>query len=177
MSQLRTNSIVPVGGIPAGASGGGIIQVVSSPYYTQTELAPGASFTQIGSWSASITPRSANSKILVDVDLNASGSYSYYVVAVRLYVNGVYQAVASDNGSRPGTFMTIGAQQWSNYYRYQAHAQYLHSPGTTNQQTYSLWVRDTRDSQNVYINRAYYDENSGAVPVGNSCITLMEISG
>ena len=30
MSQLKVNSIVPVGGLPSGASGGGIIQVVQA---------------------------------------------------------------------------------------------------------------------------------------------------
>lgn len=30
MSQIRTNSIVPSGGVPAGADGGGIIQVVEN---------------------------------------------------------------------------------------------------------------------------------------------------
>jgi len=35
MSQVRTNSIVPAGGIPGGASGGGIIQCVST---TKTDI-------------------------------------------------------------------------------------------------------------------------------------------
>ena len=30
MSQLKVNSIVPVGGLPSGATGGGIIQTVQT---------------------------------------------------------------------------------------------------------------------------------------------------
>ena len=37
MSQLKVNSIVPVGGLPAGATGGGIIQTVT---LTKTDTAP-----------------------------------------------------------------------------------------------------------------------------------------
>ena len=177
MSQIKVDSVVPSGGLPAGSDGGGIIQVVNEPFYTQLQMSPGSSFTQIPSWSASITPRSSSNKILVNVSLNVAGNTSYYIVAVRLYINGSYHEVAPDNSSRPGTFMTVGAQQWVNYSRYQAYGQYLHSPASTSEQTYALYVRDTRNNGQVNINRAHYDINSGYSPVGSSCITLMEISG
>ena len=178
MSQIKVDSIVPRGGIVSGAEGGGIVQVVNEPLYTQLEMSPGSSFTQIPNWSASITPRSSSNKILVNVSLNVAGNSDYYVVAVRLYINGSYQEVAPNNGNRLGTFMTVGAQQWNNYFRYQAYGQYLHSPASTSQQTYTLYVRDPRDNGNVNINRAHYDSNSSLYnPVGSSCITLMEISG
>lgn len=178
MSQLKVDSIVPRGGIVSGAEGGGIVQVVNEPFYTQLEMSPGSSYTQIPGWSASITPRSTSNKILVNVSLNVAGNSDYYVVSVRLYINGSYHEVAPDNGNRPGTFMTVGAQQWDNYHRHQAYGSYLHSPASTSQQTYALHVRDPRDNSNVNINRGHYDQNTSQYnPVGSSCITLMEISG
>ena len=64
MSQLRTNSIVPVGGIPAGASGGGIIQVVQT-VKTDDASTTSNSYTDITGLSVTITPRSTSNKILI----------------------------------------------------------------------------------------------------------------
>jgi hypothetical protein len=72
MSQLRTNSIVPVGGIPAGASGGGVVQIVEGSTITQVESSF-SSETNLG-LSASITPRSSSNKILIMVNMTGCGS-------------------------------------------------------------------------------------------------------
>jgi len=63
MSQVRTNSIVPVGGIPAGASGGGIIQCVAASITGDGTTTTSTTFVDTG-LSASITPRSSSNKIL-----------------------------------------------------------------------------------------------------------------
>ena len=66
MSQIRTNSIVPAGGVPAGASGGGIIQIVQAVKTdTFTTTAGNGVFVDLTGLSISITPRSASNKILV----------------------------------------------------------------------------------------------------------------
>jgi hypothetical protein len=174
MSQLRTNSIVPVGGLPAGANGGGIIQCVYSLNQTQTAMSPGSTWTEIPGWSATITPRSSSNKILVLCNLNFGGAY--YIVSARLYRNGSYITVSGDSSSRPGTFITWGVQGMSNYGRNQPFASFLDSPASTSALTYSIYVRDTRDNNAVYINRGFYDEDSGLSPVGSSSLILMEIS-
>jgi hypothetical protein len=61
MSQLRTNSIVPVGGIPAGASGGGIIQVVQTQYTSSFDTSS-STFVDVTNFTATITPRSTVTK-------------------------------------------------------------------------------------------------------------------
>ena len=66
MSQIKVNSIVPASGLPAGASGGGIIQCVSTTK-TDTTTQSSTSFTDIPGLSVSITPSSNSSKILVVV--------------------------------------------------------------------------------------------------------------
>jgi hypothetical protein len=83
MSQLKVNSIVPAGGLPAGASGGGIIQVVTTPYTGQFSTTAANTYQQITGLNCSITTSSASSKVLVMVTLgqmsttdNATASYS-----------------------------------------------------------------------------------------------------
>ena len=65
MSQLKVNSIVPAGGLVSGANGG-IVQVVNSHLKTRQTLSTG-SFEPTG-LSATITPSSNNSKILIIVN-------------------------------------------------------------------------------------------------------------
>jgi hypothetical protein len=77
MSQLRTNSIVPVGGIPAGASGGGIIQVVDASTSTATSTTSTIPFDSTIPQSTegtelltvSITPRSTSNKLIIFVSV------------------------------------------------------------------------------------------------------------
>ena len=73
--------------------------------------------------------------------------------------------------------MSTGEQLWSNYGRNNSTNSFLDSPSSTSLQTYSVKVWDTRDSNIVYINRAYYDSNDFQMPVGTSSIMLMEIAG
>ena len=75
MSQLRTNSIVPLDGLPAGASGGGIIQVVTNHVSTSLSESVGANTDGTTKLlSVLITPTSTSSKILVIANLSIRGS-------------------------------------------------------------------------------------------------------
>lgn len=162
MSQLRTNSIVPVGGLPAGASGGGIIQVVQSTNSTQATYTS-TSYTSSG-LSASITPRSTSNKILVMINLQA-GSYSSDVanLGIKLQRNGgdlyttQYGYVNSVNA----------AINMSTYIGFN----YLDSPASTSSLTYSILF-------NGYIvsgpNGNYTVFNYGN---STSFLTLLEVSG
>jgi hypothetical protein len=177
MSQLRTNSIVPVGGIPAGASGGGIIQIVST---TKTDT---FTTTTTGSWidvtglSASITPRSTSNKILVIARLVGNGtagttrlnmrvarggtaitqadSYSVGATSLQSAGNEVYNADSSN--------MTIGMLT------------HLDSPASISSLSYSIQIYNLNGSSTLYVNRANSEGNPSAR--GTSTITLMEVSG
>ena len=71
MSELRTNKIVPRDGLPSGADGGGIIQMVQGEVtdFLQTSS---SSYVDAG-LSASITPTSSSNKILVNMALGVYG--------------------------------------------------------------------------------------------------------
>ena len=134
-------------------------------------------WTEVPNLSASITPKSTSNKVLVTASLNVAGQTDNYLVAIRLYRDSTAIALGDTTGSRPTCWMSVGAQPWSNYHRQQAANTFLDSPSTTSEITYKLFVWDTRDSDNVYINRSYYDHDSGASPVSLSTIMLQEIAG
>jgi len=163
------------------AAPGQVLQVVQGSMGDRLAIATGGNFTKVTGLEASITPSSTSSKILVQANLNVSGHGSYYVVGIRLYVNDAHLSDASANdavyGSNDlGCFMGVNAQLWSNYIRYQATGQYLHSPNSTSQQTYSLYVADGRDNSTVYVNRYHYQANEDYMYTTKSTITVMEIA-
>ena len=74
MSQIKVNSIVPVGGLPSG-SNGGIIQVVQT-VKTDTFSHNSTSFADLTGLSATITPSSSSNKILCDMRIYISAGTS-----------------------------------------------------------------------------------------------------
>ena len=188
VSTLKTNTIQAATGTRVSvanghtfAPAGHVIQTVQASMGDRLALATGGNFTKVTGLEASITPSSTSSKILVQANLNVAGHGSYYTVGIRLYVNDAHLSDASANnavyGSNDlGCFMCVGAQQWSNFTRYQAVGQYLHSSNSTSQQTYSLYVADGRDNSTVYVNRFHYQTNADYMYTTKSTITLMEIA-
>ena len=66
MSQLKVNSIVPVGGLPAGASGGGIIQVVQTVKSDTFSESLGANTnSSTNCIQVTITPSSNSNNVLI----------------------------------------------------------------------------------------------------------------
>ena len=188
VSTLKTNTIQAATGTRVSvanghtfAPAGHVIQTVQASMGDRLALATGGNFTKVTGLEASITPSSTSSKILVQANLNVAGHGSYYTVGIRLYVNDAHLSDASANnavyGSNDlGCFMCVCAQQWSNFTRYQAVGQYLHSSNSTSQQTYSLYVADGRDNSTVYVNRYHYQTNADYMYTTKSTITLMEIA-
>ena len=179
--QAATGTIVSVANGHTFAPAGHVIQTVQGSMGDRLAIATGGNFTKVTGLEASITPSSTSSKILVQANLNVAGHGSYYTVGIRLYVNDAHLSDASANnavyGSNDlGCFMCVGAQQWSNFTRYQAVGQYLHSSNSTSQQTYSLYVADGRDNSTVYVNRYHYQTNADYMYTTKSTITLMEIA-
>ena len=155
---------------------GAILQTTYTQYKTQASVA-GNAFTDSG-LTGNITTASSSNKVLVRVCMNVSGDgSSRYLVSGRLYRGGSHltDASASDNSSRPGTWFTVGMQEWGNYTRYNVYAEYLDSPGSAAAHQYKVYLRDYRDNDTIYINRAYYDANNSYSPVGTCNITLQEI--
>jgi len=175
MSQLRTNSIVPVGGIPAGASGGGIIQVIQS-YRTSLLSTSSSTFQDI--LTASITPRSSSNKILI-MCTGQEGTYlgdgnSYSQHTIKRGSTEIYLGDSSGSASR-GSAGRYGRQ--SGYESDAVSFMFLDSPATTSSTTYSWQVKSPRGpTWTVFIGGSIDDTFFGYMRVPTNMI-LMEVSG
>tara|TARA_R100000231_G_scaffold131830_1_gene104018 strand:+ start:345 stop:851 length:507 start_codon:yes stop_codon:yes gene_type:complete len=133
MSQIKVNSIVPVGGLPSGATGGGIIQVVTT-FKNDGFSTSSTSFVDITGFNVTITPQSNTSKILImsccsmNHD-NASGMLRMNLLrgSTNIAEPSVSDSFSSTHSSHFGS-ETNGLFNW-NYY-------FIDSPATTSAVTY-----------------------------------------
>jgi len=162
MSQIRTNSIVPAGGIPAGADGGGIVQIASVNKTNQYYQAGTGTPTDVTGLSVSITPRSTSSKILILGHVNFSATSNGGDSFARLMRGSTAIGSGAD-----GYFGQVAGQD---YFAVHSRVIFLvDSPATTSSTTYKIQVW----GQELYVNSRGYD---GSFDV-SSQIVLMEISG
>lgn len=160
-SKLTGSRTLPNSVVPAGS----VIQVVQTPFTTYwTSATASGSYVDVTGFTASITPSSASSKILVWVSVasvctNANNST---ILNCSLQVadssnTQIFQIV--DQPISGGA----GGNNWGTY-----GTSYLHSPSTTSALTYK--VRYKMSSTGIQINN--YASGSGTL----SHITLMEIA-
>jgi hypothetical protein len=179
MSTLKTNAIQTIAGKPILNSTGSILQVVQGVLTTTFSVAPGANtFGTVTGLSASITPTSASSKILVNLDMYVG--QSSYQVGIRLYRNGTHIGAATAEGSRTAaTFYHNSYSSYTNTNTYtciRAGGMYLDSPATTGALTYTVGIKDY-STYTAYVNRSYQYQNSSDYDHNTiSTITLMEVS-
>jgi hypothetical protein len=158
---------------------GKILQVVST---TKTDTASisigtGAESADISGLTATITPSSTNSKILVFGQVSVGCEVSVLAFFLTLFrassvVTGA-TGDASGNRSRVTTAGFIEALAYSST----VPILYLDSPATTSATTYSLRMRHQSGSTKVmYVNRDGEDGNLAIYGRSISTLTLMEVS-
>jgi hypothetical protein len=153
---------------------GNVIQVVST---TKTDVFTNAagSWVAITGLSASITPTSSSSKILIFASVSfGTRAASDYDVAFALYKNGsaISGAIGNADGTRTrGSFS--GASR-ADYELNNGSMNYLDSPASTSAQTYAIYGR--YNGGTMYINRCYFDADDPGTERGISTITVMEIA-
>ena len=178
MSQIKVNSIVPKDGLPAGASGGGIIQVVQVKHSAVVSTT-GTTYVDTG-LSATITPSSNSSKILIFVSIGffikrdtdqARGGF-------RLLRGSTPIEQGPNDGSSPenepdglGSSTNLGGvKQFAG--RYNLHV--LDSPATTSATTYKTQFANNQTGSSPTISVNTGDNNAGEK--GSSYMTLMEVT-
>ena len=174
MSELRTNRIVPRDGLPAGASGGGIIQVVQTTK-TDPTTSNSASYADLTGLSATITPTRSDSKILFQYTIPFSHRNNYVHFRLVRGSTAIFVADASSNRSRT-TYGTWSNNGDGDYITKLFSGLYLDSPATTSAVTYKIQAFVT-NSGTVYINRSKGDDDQTYEPRQASNIILMEVSG
>ena len=167
MSQLKVNSIVPAGGLPAGATAGGIIQCVSTTK-TDAYSQSSTSFTDITGLSVTITPSSNSSKILVVVSIFVSVNDACLLRCLR-----GSQAIAVGTGNSGGSDNTGFAMARMSATNLSDTHNLIHidSPATASATTYKVQGRPTEGSANLFVNRRGSNDTYGAA----SSITVFEL--
>jgi len=176
MSQLKVNSIVPVGGLPSGANGG-IIQIVQT-VQTSTSSSSADSFTNIGP-TVSITPSSNSNKVLVRFSLVGFGSAANYSYFFRLARGGsaITGSVGDGSGSRTQAATVIDTYGDGGLSAIQTSFEFLDSPATTSATTYSIqFRRGTSSAGTFYIGRNDYDADEVGIGRYPTIITAMEVT-
>ena len=174
MSQLKVNSIVPVGGLPSG-SNGGIIQI-KQLYKNDAVSATGSSessFADISGMSLAITPSSNSNKILVCYCVKLSCSTSGRNNCMRL-LRGSTVIGGGTGGTTTDAIEHFRQPESNGNMIYTGSYEFLDSPATTSETTYKLqW---SIESGTAYLNRRG-EGGAGSTAFGlASTMTLYEVS-
>jgi hypothetical protein len=158
---------------------GSVLQVVSATKTDTFSSATGAAnFTNATGLSASITPTSTSSKVIILATVTGSGGVTSN--------NGFQARITGGNtdsyrGDAAGSRFRVVAQHakvaGSNNHVETISMNYLDSPATTSATTYQVQVSAIGSGDTVYVNRSATDTDNNTFPRGASTITVMEIAG
>ena len=177
MSQLKVNSIVPVGGLPAGATAGGIIQIVQTKKTdtASNSTASGAAWDVSSIFSVSITPSLNSSKILLMGTINMASNVTmpnFFSITRNgsIATNMVGDADGSRIRASAGGFYGHGSGIETH------HFSFIDTPASTSAQSYSLELRhDSGSTRTIYLNRSASDGNSAQSGRWISSLTAFEL--
>ena len=177
MSQLKVNSIVPVGGLPSGSSGG-IIQIktdIKKDTYSQSLNRN--TYTSDMGLSVAITPSSSSNKILVVFQVFI-GLGTDENVGAGIFKNG--SELTDYRGDASGSRGLCGSNGHtkSNAQGACVMGQFLDSPATTSATTYDVRIKYFRgaDDQTIYLNRNDRDTDNSYDMRCCSTITCYEVT-
>jgi hypothetical protein len=155
---------------------GAVLQVV------QGVLATPVTFTSSGSWvsvgiNATITPKFATSKILVELNVcvGSNGSSSFDS-GFGLFRNGTQIALPTSFGSRMPSILPFADRNQGQYEMVTANNSFLDTPSTTLAITYDLRAYSHNNTNAKYINRTGADADGFGDNRMISTITLTEIA-
>jgi len=164
--------------IGAVSRSGGILQVVSTTKTdTYSESLGGAISTAVVTGlTASITPRSTSSKILVKVSghFSSSGANGFGGFVIRRDSTAI--GVADSAGSRSRLTSYGGAYGNEGNDMANLAVEFLDSPATTSSITYGISLH-SRQGGTLYVNRSNTDTDTGTIGRTVSTITLIEVAG
>ena len=175
MSQLRVNTVTDVSGTGSTYAPGHVVQVVSVTK-TDTFAMSSLTFADVTGLTATITPKSSTSKILVMLDIKLAADQTLVTqIQLRLrrdgtdiYLGdaaGVRTQASFSGGVVPGGFMIT-----------QGSSTFLDSPATTSATTYSVGIRTSNNTRSIFVNRGFSDEDNVTRSRTASSLTLMEIA-
>lgn len=148
-----------------------ILQVKQTVRSARTTYSSVTSWTDVVGMSVDITPKFANSKVMVDVMVHASVSGST-TINFRVLRNGTAIGIGDAGNTGQASFrMENSNPAWADVGVYK----YIDSPSTTSTLTYKLQVLPYYDGRNVTINNSY-GGGAGDDYTVISTITVTEIA-
>jgi hypothetical protein len=155
---------------------GNVIQVVNT-IKTDTFSTTSTSFTDVTGLSASITPTSSSSRIMVCVSfyMSSNSSSGYPLARVLRDSTAIYIGDAAGSRSRALTNTGGGLFSTDGNTGFNISAQFLDSPATTSATTYKIQLMQSAGNT-AYINRVGTDSDSAGIARTASSIVLMEIA-
>ena len=172
--SIASNGVVTFSQTPVGDNVGKILQVVAvhkATAFTSTST----SFVDITGFTASITPSSTSSKILVMSTINGSQDVGANRVVVRLLRDSTVMMGATGNGDR--LVATSGITSAHADLIGHGGATFLDSPSSTSTLVYKWQGIISAGSGTFFINRSENDtDNAGYARFGSSMV-LMEVAG
>ena len=173
--ELEAPAVAPDAALVLPSTFAGIGSNVVQTVKTDTASASSTSFIDIDGLSATITPSSDTSKILVIANLNGSAREEVYF---RLNGGGSDAYVGDADGSRAsvatGIFRRDGGSWDFRRSSVEFSMVYLASPGVTSPVTFSVQWRV--NSSTAHLNRSHLDEDADTRARSASSLTLVEVA-
>ena len=168
-----------------GDGAGKILQVISgekgSSFTGTSVFDNGGYFIDVTGYSATITPSSTSSRILVMVHayVGQTTVASGYQQSLRIKQGTRYPFLGTSEGSRPVTSARVNNYTGSAYAMMNISGSWIDSPSSTSALTYQVQIGGYGTAPIVYLNRQETFQvgvnNYDTIPL--STITLMEIAG
>jgi hypothetical protein len=175
MSTLKTNAIQTIAGKPILNSTGSIIQVVQGILTSSFTCVSNGTVTAITGLSASITPTSTSSRILIMVSLSHSVTQAATTYGGRVRRNGVTDIQLGDaSGSKQQCNVPLtwaGDANQHNAFAWSV----VDSPATTSSTTYGVYVIND-NGNTLFVNRTGNDSDTSTGKRSISTITLLEFT-
>lgn len=157
---------------------GAVLQVVTATKTDTTSFAGQGTWWNISGVSASITPSSTSSRILVLCVTMYSATNGYNGVNFAMARNGTRTPIGDASGTVKVSAFWGSDDVYGNFANAdQAILMFVDSPSSTSSVSYQLQGQNARDNETIYINREAYDIDNVQTTRGVSTITLMEIAG
>ena len=163
LTKINNNSLSAVTGLPAAIATGKVLQVVTDVHSTEITTSNPSNGAAVDSGlSAAITPSSTSNKILILLSMQI---YLQRSSAATLYAHTVIKA--NNSAIFDGKDAEIVSGGSTAEYGLRTSVQLLHSPNSTNEQTYTVNLTNDSSPTTMIMHR----NSSPAV------LTLMEVAG
>ena len=183
MSQLKVSSVTDLSGTGSTYAPGHVIQVVTAEKLDTFAATPGAVWADIPGLSVTITPQSANSKMLILADIKAAGTQDNSVVRAKVVrgISGTFTDVgvgdAASNRPRSLGQFYISSGGGGIYYMAQIGGNINDQPNTLSPVTYKAQIGGDSNATVVRVNITQGDRDAAYQDArGYSSITVMEIA-